>query len=93
MKKEKTAEFVYIHKPQYKTITCSSETKFDGDLTIISVKKLTDDAEDDEDDFWYQIPSLSQFLFKGLKMVDTSMTENSNLITITFKYDDWKKNT
>ena len=45
MKKEKKPEFVYIHRPQYKTITCSSETKFDGNLTIISVKKLTDDAE------------------------------------------------
>jgi hypothetical protein len=45
MKKEKKPEFVYIHRPQCKTMTCSSETKFDGNLTIISVKKLTDDAE------------------------------------------------
>ena len=45
MEKEKKPEFVYIHKPQYKTIYCSSETKFDGDLTIISTKKLTDDDE------------------------------------------------
>lgn len=48
-----------------------------------------------KEDLWYQISALPQFLFKGLKIVDTSMTENSdtNDVTITFKYDDWQKNT
>ena len=48
---------------------------------------------DEPEDLWYQIPALPQFIFKGLKMVDTSMTENfdANNISITFKYDEWQK--
>jgi hypothetical protein len=45
MKKEKKPKFVYIHKPQCKTIICSSETKFGGNLIVISTKKSTDDVE------------------------------------------------
>ena len=43
--KTKEPLFVYIHRPQYKSITCSSEIKFDGNLTIISTKKLNDNDE------------------------------------------------
>ena len=47
----------------------------------------------EQEDLWYQIPALPQFIFKGLKMVDILMSENSedNDISITFKYDEWQK--
>jgi len=47
-----------------------------------------------KEDLLYQISALPQFLFKGLKIVDISIAENSdaNDMTITFKYDDWQKN-
>jgi len=61
---------------------------------LMDWKNEIEKGKNNEEDLWYQIPALPQFLFKGLKMVDTSITENSdaNDMTITFKYDDWQKN-
>jgi len=61
---------------------------------LMDWKNEIEKGKNNEEDLWYQIPVLPQFLFKGLKMVDTSITENSdaNDMTITFKYDDWQKN-
>jgi hypothetical protein len=61
---------------------------------LMDWKDEIEKGKTDEEDLWYQIPALPQFLFKKLKMVDNQITENSegNNMTITFKYDDWQKN-
>ncbi len=38
-------EYVYVHNVVYDTITYSSTSSFDGDLTIISIEPLNENAK------------------------------------------------
>jgi len=41
----KLPEYVYIASAEYKSVICSKNTKFEGVLGVISVKKLTKNSK------------------------------------------------
>lgn len=41
----KEPKYVYVATPEYKSVICSTNTKFDGALVVISTKKLTENSQ------------------------------------------------
>jgi hypothetical protein len=55
--------------------------------------KLKDIEDNNDNDTWYQLPVLPQFVFKNLYIINIPLfqTDNVNDISITIKYDNYKK--